>query len=798
MKSFRFDILYRTISTALVLLLVWNHKPLYSAGKPIKEEHCRVDGTTGTPLGGVGTGAVKYCAWTGVLNAFTDMTPAGMQRYNQHVRLGDDAGFQFYSGRSGIRVNRDPIRVQKVNGHYADDAIFPIHKADFGIINHVSVKMVGFCPWDPANFERMTLPCAFFDFTLTNTGDTPVDVAMSLKISYENKPVFVPGKGLKDDSGINRRTVYVKSSDPDRVISAGSDKGFFTGGKCNNEITDTKNRVAVKIMLGPKESKTIQFVLAWYKVNQYGKYYYENMYANASSAAEAGLIHIDSFKSHAVSFVTQMRSSNIPIWMTNYVLNTLCNMVNNSVYTKDGRACMAEGEFNILGTIDEYWQGRTVIGSNLMPEFTWKELEFWARTQFHAPYSGQIHHDFGVHGSGVTDKDLCAWDDFDHEDYRPVKDVVSWPDENVGFIVGAYETFIATGDMEKLKLLWLYLKNTGRRLIAQKEQYGDPEYPWIFKSSHNMYDAGGYCQTYSTGTVIPAYQCMALMADVMDDPDLKIFYDNAAKETRKGFEAKYLVSEYPYLGKHCEGALAGPWFSRCLKFDQFDTDKVDKYIYDALAKYYKPVSDSLGFPEGTYDEWPQHLTGHFGGYALQNENFDVAIALWKDMYHRGYQDRNRVFNLPITLRPKAVPDHAAKSMDGYFQYTSRTSTWRIYKDIVGYHRNKHTGEIWLEPMILPEMNHRLEKGCYISAEGNGTVSCVEKGKDHKDRTIVFKPDNAMHVNGIYIKDHKGSPVITIDGKPQPWTRTGPEWKKRIRIDWNGVVDKQGIIIEMGG
>jgi hypothetical protein len=47
----------------------------------------KVDGTTGTPLGGVGTGAVKYCAWTGILNAFTDMTPAGMQRYNKEVNL---------------------------------------------------------------------------------------------------------------------------------------------------------------------------------------------------------------------------------------------------------------------------------------------------------------------------------------------------------------------------------------------------------------------------------------------------------------------------------------------------------------------------------------------------------------------------------------------------------------------------------------------------------------------------------------------------------------------------------------
>jgi len=62
---------------------------------------------------------------------------------------------------------------------------------------------------------------------------------------------------------------------------------------------------------------------------------------------------------------------------------------------KDGRACMVEGQFNTLGTIDEYWQGRSIIGSNLMPEFTWKELEYWGRTQYREHFLGQIHHDFG-------------------------------------------------------------------------------------------------------------------------------------------------------------------------------------------------------------------------------------------------------------------------------------------------------------------------------------------------------------------------------------------------------------------
>jgi uncharacterized protein (DUF608 family) len=230
----------------------------------------------------------------------------------------------------------------------------------------------------------------------------------------------VVNKGLKDASGIHQKAVYVKTDKAGSEISYGNLGNFFENGKYRNEISDSINSVGIKIQLGPNETRKIQFVLAWYKQNTFGKYYYENRHSGVTSVAEEGLRKFDLFKTNAVAFVDKMRGSNLPQWMVNYVENVLCNMVNNSVYAKDGRACMAEGEFNILGTIDEYWQGRTIIGSNLMPEFTWKELEFWGRTQFREPYSGQIHHDFGVKGHGTKDEDLCAWDDYNHPDYRPV------------------------------------------------------------------------------------------------------------------------------------------------------------------------------------------------------------------------------------------------------------------------------------------------------------------------------------------------------------------------------------------
>jgi len=796
MIKFNFILIHLVVVLALCAV---NNTVIHAQNQAKTMKQFQVDGTTGTPLGGVGTGAVKYCAWTGILNAFTDMTPAGMQRYNKEVTLGKNACFQFYSNRNGTIITENPLKVPMVNGHYDDDAIFPLHRANYGNINDVDVSLLGFCPWDPENFERMCLPCAFYEFTLTNLSNSNVDAAVAMTVKFDAEPYGVRGKafgGFKDESGIHQKAVLAKSEDTKAFISYGNIVGFFNSGMCYGNVIDTISSVSVKVKLGAKQTKTIKFVLAWYKVNNYGKYFYENTHSEVGTVAEEGLKNFDRFKTNAVTFVDRMRGSNIPVWMTNYLVNVLCNMVNNSVYTKDGRACMAEGEFSNLGVIDEYWQGRNIIGSNLMPQFTWKELEYWGRTQFHEPFLGQIHHDFGTYGKGIKDENLCAWDAFNHADYRPVEDVTSWPDENVGFIVGVYETFIATDDQTKLKLLWPYLKNTGKRLLAQKDKYGDPFNPWTFETSHNMYDAGGYCQTYSTGVAIPAYKCMAEMAKVMGEEETRQLFENAEKESYKGFEKKYLTSEYKYLDKHCENALSGPWFSQCMKFDQFDNDKVDRYIFDVLDQFYKPTIDSMGYPKGSYNEWPQHIVGHFGGYALQRNKFDVITALWKDMYNRSCTDRNRVFNLPITLQPKATSNFAATSVDGYYQYTSRTSTWRIYQDMIGYYRNKHTGEIWLEPVILPEMNHKLVNGYYLSAEGNGTVSCIEKGNAFEDRTIVIKPENPLYVKGIYIKDRKGEPAVAINGKNQTWTRTGPEWKRRILINWIGTIGKEGITIDV--
>ena len=80
----------------------------------------KIDGTTGAPMGGVGSGAIKFCSWKGnfaladaTINNIVFSAVPGMR-------------FQFYSNRGGTVQTADTLKVPLVNGTYDDDAIYPV------------------------------------------------------------------------------------------------------------------------------------------------------------------------------------------------------------------------------------------------------------------------------------------------------------------------------------------------------------------------------------------------------------------------------------------------------------------------------------------------------------------------------------------------------------------------------------------------------------------------------------------------------------------------------------------------
>ncbi|MCX7727242.1 MAG: hypothetical protein N2053_10395, partial [Chitinispirillaceae bacterium] len=143
------------------------------------------------------------------------------------------------------------------------------------------------------------------------------------------------------------------------------------------------------------------------------------------------------------------------------------------------------------------------------------------------------------------------------------------------------------------------------------------------------------------------------------------------------------------------------------------------------------------------------------------------------------------------------PIYIASDSSVYKQYISIPVLWRNYYTLLGYFRNKFTGELWLEPIILPEMNHTIQNGFFLSPEGWGTINVSQQ--ENKEQ-IIFKTDKPIKVTYLYLRDKSVSPSdsvkVLINGIEKPIVRIGEEYSREIKIDYSDIIDSSGIIIDI--
>ncbi|MFC7535338.1 discoidin domain-containing protein [Actinoplanes sp. GCM10030250] len=748
-----------------------------------------VDGTTGVPLGGFGAGAVKFDAKTGTFAAIT-RPPADQTDYTRR----GTSRFQLFTSADGRVATSDQLTaVRKADGRYDDDAIWPQHRVNFGTINGVSVTMTAFSPIDSTDTDVMSMPYAFYDLHVTNENTTSATAALGLlwDDAAETNVKAVDGSGF----GSDRWAVYGGSADPAAVVSAGNDAGFFTAGTSDNAPSGTKNRTSVKVTLQPGASTDLRFVLAWYDKTDPDGAYYLGKHAGVAPIAALGLSRFTALKANADTFVSRMRASNVPSWFVNQTVNSMANISNNSMYKTDGRTAFAEGEWTTFGTSDQMWHARESVGA-LFPRFAWQELEYWARTQ---RKDGQIHHDFNYMADTSLKYKLVGWDDTEHADYRNID---KWVDLNAGFIVSVYETYQQTGDAAKLDWFWPYLKAAGQRIFDQVEAYGDPTFPGTFAHSENSYDAGGEPNPFNASVSAVAYKIMGLLAENQGDGALRKRYHDAYDQVVTSYAGKYLNGNFP-VGRISESFFTGQWLAMDLKLGQIWSAEQTDYVLGRLDSYYHPLYWGLGYPGGTYDEWTPYLLSHYGGLLLNTRRADQYQALQKDAYRRQYDDRNNVFNMPLDILPQVkTPNYAATAISGDKQYISTPTIWRAYNDVIGHRRDRSTGELWVQPKLLPEMNHVLTGGTFVSPEGYGSIDYTETGDTFQNQQITVRSDNPIPVSTLHLQDYFGddtsSITVTVDGEPAAFTRSGAGYTKELLIRYDGTVGPEGVRITATG
>ncbi|RPI07133.1 MAG: T9SS C-terminal target domain-containing protein [Ignavibacteriae bacterium] len=749
----------------------------------------QVNGTTGLPLGGLGSGAIKYNAGSGTFSA----------NFRSPTRNGDyqpltAAQFQIFTKRGNTIVASQKLAAEQKAGSVNDDAIFPAHMVHFGDINGLTVDMTGYIPFDPRSVDMMTHPCALYEFTVRNNQSDSVQAAVAFQMRTDAGPTAIPDSGFSSSSSsLQLAMIGVINNNPNGTVTYGNDSGFFSTGLCNNNLAGTTNRLSLRVSLNPGESKTLRFVLAWYKSDNLDHYRYSVLWGSAHDAAVSALKNFDSFANTDNELVRRMRASNLPPWLQDQTLNSLVNLVNNSVFLKDGRYCHTEGMWTPEGTMDQMWHARQIY-TMINPDLAWRELEWWARTQHVSSFPGQIHHDVGENFNYV------AWDATEHTDYRAIDE---WVDLNCGFIISLYEAFIATGDQTRLFSFWPYAVKAGDRILEQVGLYGSSEYPYTFSTSLSSYDAGGNSQAYNSGLSVVTYRILNELAGVMGDHQTAATFNDAFQKARIGFENRYLSASFP-SGQYCESALGGPWIANFLKMDSCWTAKKINSLFSTISNYYDPLNKGMGYTGGSYSEWSPYLVSHLAGYALQTNRITIWSSLQKDMYDRNYLNRNLVFNQQLGIPPRSTtPIWTATSTQGTNQYISIPVLWRNYYDIVGFHQNKYSGEMWLEPKLIDTSTHQLQNALIITPDGYAVMNYNATGDSYQNQQIVFMPDRSMNVSALYVWDlyaDTASAVtsLTVNGTNTSYSRMGTGGQSHIKINWSGTIPASGLTILIEG
>ncbi len=748
-----------------------------------------VDGTTGTPLGGIGAGAVKFNASKG---SFAIMTRPPADAYDfKFVR---DANFQLFTKRNNNTVTIEVMKSPEVDGRIQDDAIWPLHKVNFGQTNGVKLEMCAFSPFDNVDYNKMALPYSFYEITISNSENSSVEVALALQWNSETDNFqFIKGKGIS-----SKFCAIYAATNEKSIITAGNktDKQFQSKGQCSNNVTESVAKVAVKVELKANETKRIKFVIAWYETSDPELAYYFNLFKTPGEIAGYGLKNFVPLQKNAQALVNTFRRSNLPDWLKNQTLNTLANLTTNSMYKKDGRFAFAEGQWTCFGTMDQMWHARQIIGQ-LMPFFAWQELHYWARTQMK---NGQIHHDHNLMEAG-SDKEkrslMVAWDDTEHTDYRKIE---KWVDLNAAMIISTYEIFRMTNNKKEMNFFWPYLKKAAQRMLVQVKEYGSKEFPFTFDHSENSYDAGGDPNPFNASVSAVAYKIMQKLGAEYNDPKLVAVYDSAYRQVVSSFEKRYLTPDGFKTAKHCESYFTGQWLAMHLQLGEIWSAQKTDLVLDKLDSYYHPFYWGLGNEKGTYDEWTPYILNHYGGLLLNTKRANQWFVMQKDAYERQYLNRDFVFNHPLNILPKVyVPKFIAKNISSDKQYISIPALWRNYYDLVGVYMDKCTKELYIKPKLIDSIGNELKDVPFFTPSGNGYMSCRFTGNAGQNKEILLRYDKPQRVSKLYFEDNFGQQItLMINGKTCDFLRKGSGYAKEIVVNWQGKIDKKGIHIRVVG
>jgi uncharacterized protein (DUF608 family) len=722
--------------------------------------------TKGTPLGGMGTGYIIFNALTGQLASSGKTMPPAQAMGSEFTNYApSSSGFYFFAnGASKSKASTT-----------TEDAKFPIYTADFGATGGVNFKLTAFGPIAPGqdNEQLAQSPLAFFDVLATNNNAAACTVAVALEFA---NGTLLGGASTGANDGNNAITwagstenayMMVNCTGTSPLYTAGALGSFTTTGSLT---TGAGNLVAAKCYVAAGNTAHYRFVMSWYqqwsgsKGNE-GHWYY-NYYTNAASGSKDcavyGMNHFDAAEWGATSIVNRVMASNFPDWYKDRLLNNLYTVTHNVQCASDGRVGTWEGQYPIIGTLDQTAHAQTFFCFN-WPQNQWRELQFWSRQQRQeANLLGQIHHDFNGCASGNWDANshfFNAWDDYTHPDYWYQPNTTDWGDLQCMYIFKAYELMLATGNRDSLNHWWPKIKNSLNRMMNQAIGGG---YLCV-ASIHSSYDDNSSSPEYVAGIQLAAWEAGVEIAKYVGDDSAAARIQSWYNAARNEFRGRFFTSSWCTNSNYCERAAAGYSWQRFLNLPAiWDSDIVVTGCNRLWSYYNAQVGD-----RNKLGKWHFYTYDHFGGTATAIGDVDNAMSCHQWDYNYYY-----------TASPAYVFWQDLWSTNNtYHSYCTAPCVWHSYVQMTGAMLDNANHRLWIRPMLPSSMNKVLKDAPILNPRGWGTLNfndsdnvtvVVDTFVDifYQRCTVAF--DSTVAVKEIVLKNDLPALRVVYDSNVRIW------------------------------
>jgi len=403
----------------------------------------------------------------------------------------------------------------------------------------VSVKMEAFSPFIPLNAADSSLPATVFSFSVKNEKAMPVEIALNGVL--ENAVLCAHKKqqgerriDVVDADGMTylRCVARLDAGEPAMLPDAGGMGLALLGApaelRCDASAVPLGSRltgsVGRKLMLGPGETGTIDFVLTWHfpnvpKILGGKERHYAEHFPDAQSVAAYVAGNFARLAGQTRLWRDTWYDSTLPYWFLNRTFANTSILATNTAYRfRDGRLWAWEGIGCCPGTCTHVWHYAQAMG-RIFPEI---ERDHRERVDF---------------GLGF-DKGVIK--------FRAENGATYAVDGQAGRILGVLREHQMSQDSSFLKRLWPRVKMALERLIKTDADDGKPD-GLIRGPLHNTLDANWYgIVPWLCGLYHAALRAGEAMATEMGDTEFAGKCREITDVAAKNLDATCWNTDYKY------------------------------------------------------------------------------------------------------------------------------------------------------------------------------------------------------------------------------------------------------------